>query len=191
MARSAGRELRVLRALRGETFFLPAPVSPRRVVARQEALGQADEESDAGGDGAVVEMVFWVGRVAAAGALAVAEPQHGAGTGVEEIGEILAAERRADVAVDRRLAADLGGDFGGEGGFLWIVHRRRIVALVVDDGRRAERRRGAARDLAEPALDQAAHLGAEGARGAADDELVRDDVVGAAALHEADGDDGV
>src|SRR5260221_8333450 len=106
MAQSAGRELRVLRALRGETFFLPAPVSPRRVVARQEPFGEADEEADAGRDGAVVEIVFRVVQVAAAGALAVAEPQHGAGTGVEEIGEILAAERRADVAGDRRLAAD-------------------------------------------------------------------------------------
>src|SRR5260370_15138360 len=167
------------------------PSSPRRVVTRQEALGETDEEADAGRDGAVVESVFGVVQVAAAGAVAVAEPQHGAGTRVEQIGEILAAERRADVAVDRPLAADLGGNVGGEGGLLGIVHRRRIIALVVDRRGGAERRRGAAHDLAEPALDEVAHLGPEGARGAADDELVGNDVVGAADLHEADGDAGV
>src|SRR5260221_14771642 len=107
MARSAGRELRVLRAFVVKTSSSLRPSSPRRVIARQEALGQADEEANAGRDGGIVEIVFCVVQVAAAGALAVAEPQHGAGTGVEEIGEILAAKRRADVAVDRRLAADL------------------------------------------------------------------------------------
>src|SRR5260370_10044673 len=69
------------------------------VGPREELLGETHEKADAGRDGAVVEIVFGVVQIAAAFARAVAEPQHGAGPGIEQVGEILSAERRADVAV--------------------------------------------------------------------------------------------
>src|SRR5260370_42357924 len=60
------------------------------VGARQKPLGETHEKADAGRDGVVVEIVFGVVQIAAAFALAVAEPQHGAGPRIEQVGEILA-----------------------------------------------------------------------------------------------------
>src|SRR3954469_21777710 len=78
------------------------------------ALGELSEEAGADREGAVVEVVAGVVQVAAVVARAVADPQHRAGPLAQHVGEILAAERRRDIAVDLAGAADLFRDLTGK-----------------------------------------------------------------------------
>src|SRR5207253_1139469 len=129
----------------------------------EEALGEAREKADPDRDRAVVEIVARVVQQAAALARAVADPQHRPRPRLQHVGEILAAERRRDIALDMPLAADLGRDVGGKVRFVGMVDRRRVAATVAQLRAGAVERGGAARDLAHAALDQILHLGAEAA----------------------------
>ena len=106
---------------------------------------------------------------------------HGAGAGVQHEGEVLGAHHRRGVGVDAGRADDLGGDAGGEVGLGRRVGGDRVVALVVDLApRRRGRGRWPRRSRGMPRLDQVAHLGVEGAGGAAQLDALGDDVAGVA-----------
>src|SRR5579863_9842406 len=77
---------------------------------REKTLGEPGEKADPEGDRAVVEIVTRIVQQATALAWAVAEPHHRSRHGLQHVGEILAAERRRNVALDTLGAADLGRD---------------------------------------------------------------------------------
>ena len=119
-------------------------------------------------------------------ALAVAQIDVGARHLLHHEGKILRAHARWLVAIDIGLADHVRRDIAEDLRLLGIVHKRREDLAEIDRGDRTEAGRHAFGHPDHVGLDQIHRLRAEGARGAGNRGVLRNDVIGVAAHHLGD-----
>ena len=124
-----------------------------------------------------------------AGAVAVAEPNEGARPLLQHVGEVFGAHPRRALLMTLSLPAISPATAAAKAVLALLVHQHRIAGRIGQLRFGAVKPRRALDHLPHPLLQQIAHPGGEAARGAAQLDVLRDDVVGVAALEHADRDD--